>query len=122
MSKAYVGCADDGDGFDIVRPKGSVSEGEEKDDTEEKRKSCDDERAGEYGMRETKNIKDPKKPSVEESEEHSKTHLPYRGWCRHCVRWRGRALPQRVGENHYDFALLGKEGEPGCMMPVMVAS
>jgi hypothetical protein len=43
----------------------------------------------EGGIRFTKKLKDPLMPSVEEVAEHRITHLPYRNWCRHCVRGRG---------------------------------
>ena len=56
-----------------------------------------------------------------------KTHLPFRNWCRHCVRGRGTEMPhQRVtGERelpeiHFDFAFLGDEGHPGETLPVLV--
>ena len=29
-------------------------------------------------------------PSKRERQEHELTHLPYRSWCRHCVRGRGK--------------------------------
>ena len=36
-----------------------------------------------------KKLQNPKDPTKEEREEHEKTHLPFRSWCRHCVRGRG---------------------------------
>ena len=33
---------------------------------------------------------DPRQPSEEERREHCLTHLPYRNWCQHCVKGRGR--------------------------------
>ena len=44
---------------------------------------------GESGVRETKRMNSPLKPSNHEVEAHNLTHLPYRNWCRHCVRGRG---------------------------------
>ena len=32
----------------------------------------------------------PKMPSKREREQHEALHLPYRSWCRHCVRMRGQ--------------------------------
>ena len=32
----------------------------------------------------------PKQPTKKEREEHECTHIPYRSWCTHCVRGRGR--------------------------------
>ena len=37
----------------------------------------------------------PRMPSPEEVDEHDKTHLPYRCWCKHCQQGRG------VGPQHY---------------------
>ena len=44
----------------------------------------------EYGLRKTERKQDPREPSAEERIEHEKTHLPFRSWCRHCVRGRGK--------------------------------
>ena len=30
---------------------------------------------------------EPVLPSEEEIEEHKRTHLPYRSWCKHCTSW-----------------------------------
>ena len=38
----------------------------------------------------------PVKPSEEEIRQHNISHVPYRSWCRHCVRGKGRALMHRV--------------------------
>ena len=38
-------------------------------------------------------IKSPGQPSKKEIEEHNITHNPYRSWCPHCVRGRGRSSP-----------------------------
>ena len=42
----------------------------------------------EFGQRKVKKIQDPKAPTKEEREEHEKTHLPFRNWCKHCIRGR----------------------------------
>ena len=34
--------------------------------------------------------KDPGQPSAQEIADHAVTHLPYRSWCPHCVRGKGR--------------------------------
>ena len=44
----------------------------------------------ETGMRKMLKKLDPSKPTDEERREHELTHLPFRSWCRHCVRGRGR--------------------------------
>ncbi len=35
-------------------------------------------------------IRAPKAPTKAEREEHEATHLPFRSWCTHCLRGRGR--------------------------------
>ena len=46
----------------------------------------------EAGGEERKVVKvlDPRQPSEEERRTHNLTHLPYRNWCEHCVKGRGR--------------------------------
>ena len=60
----------------------------------------------------------PRTPTREEKEEHEKTHLPYRDWCRHCVRGRGTAAAHKMStekpeipELHMDYMFMGDEGE-----------
>ena len=71
---------------------------------------------GEAGERKAQKIQDPRKPSEAEVSEHNLTHLPYRSWCRHCVRGRGKELPHRrlrdeagMAELHMDLCFLGDE-------------
>ena len=82
----------------------------------------------EFGKRATQRLQDPKEPSKEEREEHEKTHLPYRSWCRHCVRGRGKHRAHRDGaqevamnEIHLDYGFLGKEDEAKKTIPILVA-
>ena len=42
-----------------------------------------------------KALPDPRKPTPAEVREHELTHLPYRSWCRHCVRGKGKNAPHR---------------------------
>ena len=57
-------------------------------------------------------------PTIEEIEEHRKTHLPYRSWCPICVRSRGKDLPHKLidrdkdgnGVIGFDYFFLG-DGE-----------
>ena len=37
----------------------------------------------------------PKGPTKEEKEKHEATHLPFREWCQHCIRGRGRNKPRK---------------------------
>ena len=52
----------------------------------------------EAGSRKMKKVNDPIKPSEDEVKEHAKTHLPYRSWCRHCVRGKGKEMSHRKGK------------------------
>ena len=58
----------------------SCSEGKDEEDEEARR---------------AKVRKSPKGPTKVEREEHEATHLPFREWCRHCVRGRGGSKPHR---------------------------
>ena len=77
-----------------------------------------DELEPEAGARKPEKMADPKLPNKAEVEEHQKTHLPFRNWCKHCVKGRGVEEPHRrqtaeVGmpEIHVDFMFMGDEGE-----------
>ena len=79
----------------------------------------------EFGTRAPKKMQDPKVPRREEIDEHNKLHLPYRSWCRHCVRGRRRAVAHEKAKEedvtpavHFDFFFMGKEGEAGKTLPV----
>ena len=81
----------------------------------------------EAGERRTKKMIDPRKPNQEAIEEHEKTHLPYRNWCRHCVKGRGKEAQHKksmdkpeMHEFHVDFGFFGDEGDPGKTVPVLV--
>ena len=71
-------------------------------DTEKKKDVTKDERV-------LMKMGDPRLPSQDEVEEHYKVHLPYRNWCPHCVRARGKDLDHRRsvegdrGLNEYSF-------------------
>ena len=62
-------------------------------------------------------IGDPRLPSQQEVEEHYLTHVPYRNWCPHCVRGRGKDLDhrrstdddRRVREFSFDYCFPGDE-------------
>jgi hypothetical protein len=57
----------------------------------------------------------PREPTSDEKEDHEKTHIPFRNWCRHCVRGRGKEeacrrdgrIPE-VPEVHLDFMFMGR--------------
>ena len=113
----------------VVRPMGEVewklrwvcSDEEVKDEVETQ---IEDE---EFGNRTVKKVLDPKEPTKEEREEHEKTHLPFRNWCRHCVRGRGVQMFHKLGsqetcmnEIHMDYGFLGKEDDSLKKMPMTV--
>ena len=61
---------------------------------------------------------DPRLPSAKEVEEHNITHIPYRNWCPHCVKGRGKEMSHRkddddgnrgIDEFHFDYCFPGDE-------------
>ena len=75
----------------------------------------------EAGTRKPKRMADPKLPSMLEIAEHEMTHVPFRSWCRHCVRGRGKELPHLkadglesgIVEIHMDLCFPGEEDGSG---------
>ena len=57
------------------------------------------------GERKPVKMNDPVEPSAEERKEHEITHLPYRNWCRHCVRGRGKEAPHEKKKGGVDGEL-----------------
>jgi hypothetical protein len=89
---------------------------------------AEEEEEGESGRREVQKMNSPAKPSAEEVEHHNLTHLPFRNWCRHCIRGRGKEASHKVvqGEGgevpevHLDYCFPGEE-ETGKNLTVLVA-
>ena len=57
----------------------------------------------------------PEEPTAQEREEHMLTHMPFRSWCRHCFRGRGKEEPCRQGQGdpehpevHMDYYVHGR--------------
>ena len=80
----------------------------------------------EHGRREVAKMMDPRLPSKAEVDAHNLTHLPYRSWCTHCVRGRGKesahTMTKResdMHEFHFDWAFPGEE-EAGKTLKVLV--
>ena len=75
----------------------------------------------ESGIRKPIKMASPKLPSELEIEEHELSHVPYRSWCRHCVRGRGKELPHMAAgsgaggahEIHMDLCFPGEEDGSG---------
>ena len=80
--------------------------------------AMDQDDAEEFGERRTKRMPDPRLPSKEEQEEHALTHVPFRSWCRHCVRGRAEECGHfkkdeeiKGVEVHMDYCFPGDENE-----------
>ena len=71
-----------------------------------------------HGERKTAKMNDPKEPTSEERKVHEMTHLPFRSWCRHCIRGRGKEADRfkrafnegELHELHFDYAFMGGRG------------
>ena len=72
----------------------------------------------EHGHRVVRSLLDPKLTSEEELHRHNLTHMPYRSWCPHCVRGRGKEMSHRrkkdleeasVPGYRLDYCFLGDE-------------
>ena len=81
----------------------------------------------EDGVRKTVKMMDPAMPNEEEKREHEMTHVPYRSWCRHCVRGRGKEMNHKKSEGqptmteiHMDLCCPGEEDGSGSLT-VLVA-
>ena len=79
---------------------------------------CGEEGEGEDGSEEGRaptGMRAPRRPTAAEREDHEKCHIPFRSWCRHCMRGKSKASPhqQGSGEEHdkpmisLDYAYLG---------------
>ena len=88
----------------------------------------DEEEEEENGEREVTRVQDPKAPTAEERRTHAMTHLPFRSWCRHCVRGKGKEEPCRAGgeekkigpDIHMDFMFMGEEAG-GKTLTILIA-
>ena len=80
----------------------------------------------EAGQRLPRGVQDPRLPSDEERKQHELTHLPFRSWCRHCVRGCGQSEPHRrserdqhaVPEIHMDYCFMGRRQDE--VQPILV--
>ena len=95
--------------------------------TDQNKEDVDEDEDEECGVRRSVKKLDPREPSKEEREEHEKTHLPFRNWCRHCVRGRGKEeacrdakRDQDVAEVHLDFMFMGDEGDDRTLAVLVV--
>ena len=81
-----------------------------------------EEEEGELGgeARVPKKLRSPQLPTHDEIDEHCLTHLPFRSWCRHCVRGKARAADHKSQERedglpeiHLDYCFPGSEAGIG---------
>ena len=79
-------------------------------------------------QRQVRQQRDPGQPTAEERRLHDLTHLPYRSWCRDCVRGRGYAHPHRsLGEGadrpvptvSMDYFYMGTRDQGEGLTPMM---
>ena len=93
-----------GSGLQSGLGQGMATEGDD-----EKAQDIDDEEEVESEEgRKGQAMPTPMTVSRKEREEHELTHLPYRSWCAHCVRGRGRNMPHKH---------LGGKRDPQTMVP-----
>ena len=76
-------------------------------------------------------LQSPVKPNSEEIRQHNVSHVPYRSWCQHCVRGKGRTLAHKSGSRGLDKArdvrprvlmdyfYLGRKEEPNEALPLL---
>ena len=69
-----------------------ISEEERKKEVEEERKKGVEVEISEEARR-NKGLPHGYKPSQKEIEEHERTHIPFRSWCKHCVFGKGQSHP-----------------------------
>ena len=81
----------------------------------------------EAGMRRPERKAASEEPTAQERAEHMFTHMPFRSWCRHCVRGRGKEEPCRQGRGdpehpkvHMDYMFMGEE-TGGKTLAILVA-
>ena len=80
-------------------------------------------------VRSWKKMIDPTLPSQEEIDLHELTHLPFRNWCRHCVKGCGLETSQKkverdvgaIPEDHFDYCFLSEDVGADNMLTVLVA-
>ena len=72
-------------------------------------------------IRGPRHLRDIRLPSREEVEKHNVTHFPFRNWCPHCTKGRGKEAPHysvkggagELPEISLDFCFPSKEGDNG---------
>ena len=97
------------------------------DDVEEEQGIDDSDEEGQQ----PKVMRSPKAPTKAEREEHEATHLPFRSWCTHCLRGRGRNKPHhrqvvdeeldqlKVPKISTDYFFMSQEDEKASEIPLL---
>jgi len=110
----------------------TVVGGDQESTREAEERSTREAEQAEAGGEERKVVKvlDPRQPTDEERRTHNLTHLPYRSWCEHCVKGRGRetdhkhlkSQPEVEGlhELHFDYMFMGPENKPRETLTILV--
>ena len=57
------------------------------------------------GVENPKLTRAPLAPSQQEIKDHIVNHLPFRSWCKHCVRGKSKAIPHKVNESRISDVL-----------------
>ena len=78
MEESHAAAADRKEGEDCEMKEVDDGEGKDEDLEAEEEGVCH------------KEVTDPGQPSRAEREQHELTHIPFRSWCPHCVRGRGK--------------------------------
>jgi len=73
-------------------------------------------------------LRAPVKPTPEMVEIHNQSHLPFRSWCKYCVRARGRSMKhtrvshddEQIPTISIDYGFLGDKDSPATDLPVLV--
>ena len=115
--------------IDNVAAEEVKEDGEEiiADEVEEEQGIDDDEEG-----QQPKVMRAPKAPTKAEREEHEATHLPFRSWCTHCLRGRGRNKPHqrqvvdeeidklKVPKISMDYFFMSQEDEKASENPLLL--
>ena len=63
----------------------------------------EEEGADSGGSREVRGLPDPRRPCQKDVDLHNLTHLPFRKWCRHCMRGRGKEMAHQRQAPHTEM-------------------
>ncbi len=73
---------------------------------------------------------DPRLPNAEEQRVHFLTHVPYRSWCSHCVRGKGKKVlharnakdeDRQINEVHLAYCFMSSGGDDTSLLTILVA-